>query len=626
VKKASGTFRRATGGAVGLLLLVVIIVAVNVMLSNISARLDLTGEKLYTLSDGTRSVLSKLEAPVTLKFFFNSSAPEIPVHLKNYARRVEDLLHEYRVAADGQILVEKYDPEPDSDAEEWAQRYGVSGQQIRMFGPALHLGLVAVSGDNEDVIPVLDPGAQELLEYHITRLIHNVVHPEKPVLGVMSSLPVLGFQPQQFAMPGQAQPRPIPAWIAFQELQQDYQLRYIDTTAENIGDDVQALIIVHPKDLPDNTLYAIDQFLLRGGRLLVFLDPFSVADTEASAEPFARPDNKSGLGVLLSAWGIGYDPGKILADLKAVTRIRASASRIEESPVWLTIRSNQMNRDDILTSQLDMLMLPFAGVLRDNTPERLTFTPLIHSSDAAGLVGAMAAQFGGQAIRREFSTEPSPVNAAVRVTGTFTTAFPDGKPDRPGAEGEESVAEGLKTGDSAVIVVADVDMISDRFCVQEINFFGFTAHQPVNDNIGFLGNAVEQVAGSSDLIGIRSRGRFSRPFDRVLDLEQAARREWQAREDGLMQKLSETQQQLRDLQSRKDESQRYILSSEQKQAVERFRQEEIKIKRELKDVRKSLRKDIERLGMKVKVANIALMPLLVTLAGMAYGIYRKRKK
>jgi len=634
-KIGSDAFWKASSGFTGLFALLAILIAANVIIGNTRLRADLTEEKLYTLSEGTRSVLRKLDRDVTLKMFFNSSAPEVPVFLKNYARQVEDLLREYKTAVKRRVVIEKYDPKPDSDAEDWARRYGIGGQQIGMLGPTVYFGLVAVAGDTEAVIPALDPRTEELLEYNITRLIYRVVHPEKPVVGIISSLPVMGTRHPPFAMPGQPRPPAQPAWFAFQDLKEDYSIREIPPSADEIDTDIDALIVVHPKNLEESLLYAIDQFVLRGGRLLAFLDPLSVADAESSPpQPYGGPRTSSNMERLLSAWGIGYDPGQVLVDPGAASQVRDANNQVEESFVWLSLRAGNMSHEDILTTQLEGLMLPYAGTFSDETGSDLTVTSLVKSSENAGTVASFAAQFGSQAVQDQFAPAKVPLDIAIRVAGTFTTAFPEGKPrndtedddSKSEADSWESARTGNTEGESAVILVADVDMIVDRFCVQEINFFGFKAHQPINDNISFLANAVEQVAGSSDLIGIRSRGRFSRPFDRVLDLEEKARREWQAKENDLLKRLRQTQRQLSEMESRKDKTQRFILSKQQKQAIARFRREEVRIKKELKSVRKNLRRDIERLGIMVKIANIGLMPLLVSVAGVCFGIYRKRKR
>jgi ABC-type uncharacterized transport system involved in gliding motility auxiliary subunit len=626
------TILKAAGGVAGLAVLFAILVAVNVILGNLRLRLDVTEERLYTLSAGTQTILRELDGTVTLKLFASTSSPQIPMYLKTYARQVEDLLGEYRMAAGRKLLVEVIDPTPDSDEEEWAQRYGISGQQADMFGPPLYFGLVAVAGDAEAVVPVLDPRADDLLEYTLTRLIYRVTHPRKPRVGVLSSLPVLGSAAPPFAMPGQPPPPQQPRWLAFRDLEDDYAFEAVDPDAASIDPTLDALVVIHPKDLPDATLYAIDQYLLGGGHMLAMVDPLSIADLEsAGPNPYGMPSGSSSLDPLFKAWGLTYDAARIVADWGAASRIRAAENRIEESPVWLSLGRERINREDILTAKLDSLMVPFAGAFRDETGDSLTVTPLIVASEAAGLVDARAAQFGGEAIRREFKSGGSALPLAVRIVGTFPTAFPDGKPDAADAARPEqtnqadTVETALAEGESAVIVVADVDMLVDRFCVEELAFFGAKAFRPLNDNLAFMANAVEQMAGSTALIGIRSRGRTQRPYERVLALEERARRDWQAREDDLVRKLNETRRRLNELQDQKDASQRYILSKQQTDALTTFREEEFRIQRELKDVRKNLRRDIERLGMRIKLINIALMPACVVLGGIVFYAARKRR-
>jgi len=627
----SKTFWKASGGVAGILILLAILIAANVIVSNLRARVDLTEENLYTLSDGTRNVLNDLERKVTLKLFFSSSDAAVPVQLKSYADQVMDLLQEYRKASGNKVKVEEYDPKPDSDAEEWAQKYGIQGQQLGLMGPVIYFGLVVVAGDAEQLVPALDPRTQQMLEYNLTRTIYRVTHPKKPVIGVMSSLPVLGQAPPMM-MPGQPPPQSQP-WMSFADLRKDYDLREVDPNVNTIGDEISALVLVHPKQLAPKTLFAIDQFVLKGGRLMVFVDPLCIADLESQpqASPYQRPSASSDLPDLFRAWGVGYNAAEVVADMSAATRVRGAGNRVEDSLVWLTLGRAHINRDDILTTQLENVLLPLAGSFTDMTSDDITFTPLMHSSAESGRVNAMSAQFGAEALRREFRKGGTALPMAVRLNGTFKTAFPGGAPENPGAAGaeEEEAAEqestSLQSGESAVILVADVDMLGNRFCVQEVNFLGMRGHQPINDNLNFLANAIEQVGGSSDLIGIRSRGTFSRPFDRVLALEQKARNAWQTREQELTRSLQETQQQLREMQSQKESSQRFILSPQQQAAIAQFRSRELEIKKELKEVRKNLRRDIEMLGIRVKAINIALMPLLVALGGVGYGLARRKK-
>ncbi|MGQ9663402.1 MAG: Gldg family protein [Kiritimatiellia bacterium] len=633
-KSRPSSFWKASGGVVGLIVVLAILIAGNKLIGNFRFRADVTEEKLFSLSPGTRDLLKKLDKTVTLKLFCNSGSPEVPIYLKDYAKQVEDLLYEYKLAAKGRILIERYDPTPDSDAEELAQRYGISSRSLGIFGPPFYFGIAAVSGDAEAVLPVLDPNTDSILEYNLTRLLYRVTHPKKPVIGVMSSLMVLGGGPPYPMMPGQ--PGPQRAWLAFRDLQEDYEMREIETSAENIDPSVDVLVLVHPKELSDKTYCALDQFVLRGGRLLAFLDPFCVADLESSgSQPFMRAQTSSNLGKLLSAWGIEYDDTRVVADPGASSRVRTSNNRVEESPLWLSLFKRNFNKQDILTSQLDNIMMPFAGSFSDKTGEEIEVTPLIKTSESAGLVSAFSAQFGTQAIRSEFKRAGMALNLAVRLTGRFKTAFPDGPPGKSKESSSTNTSETakepqtdhLKEGKSTVVLIGDVDMLYDRFCVEELSLFGATAYRPLNDNVNFLGNTLEQMAGSADLIAIRSRGETGRPFERVLALQEKAMAAWHEQEAALEAKLRETQQQLRNLESAKDnKDQRFILSAEQKQAILNFRNEEARIKQELKNVRKNLRRDIEQLGVKVKVINIALMPALVGLTGIGFGLYRERKR
>lgn len=628
-----------TGSLIGLLALLAILIAVNILLSPVRVRADLTEEKLYTLSEGTRAVLKSLDGPVTLKFFFSKGGPEVPVPLKNFARQVEDLLKEYELASGGKVLVETYDPEPDSDAEEWAQRYGLAGEQLGILNFALYMGLVAVKADIHSVLPFLDPRNEEMLEYNITRMIARVANPKKPVVGILSSLPVMGVRSFPYAMPGQPRPKNQPPWVAFQDLNKDYEVRQLPVETDAIDPAIDVLIVVHPKNTSEKTLYAIDQFVLRGGRLLAFIDPLCLADAmnQEAAMGMARP--MSDLGPLTAAWGITYEPDKVVADLSASTRVQRGDKTIEDNPVFLSLRNFNIDGKDIITSSLESLGLPAAGALARTGTEGLSVGSLLVSSEQSALISVMSAQMGGEAIRSEFKSGLKRLNLAIRLQGKFKTAFPQGKPktalDPEKKDPAESAKEPTKPEDttpalkestkaSTVILVADVDMLFDAFAVQEMPIFGQRVFQPLNDNVNFFANAVEQLSGSADLAKIRARGRFERPFDRVQELMREAQQRWMMQERTLQEQLASTQARLESLQSNKDKSQRYILSAEQEQEIAKFKQEQIKTQRELKQVRKNLREGIEELGVKVKTINILAVPVLVCLAGLAFGWYRRQ--
>lgn len=630
------SFPKIGTGTAGLLLLLAIVGAVVVILGNLRLRHDFTADKLYTLSAGSKAVLAKLPNDVTLKFYFNRSSEAVPMFIKSYARQVEDLLKEYELAGRGRLTLEVYDPKPDSDDEEWAQRYGIQGQPTGMFSPPLYFGLVAVSGEREETLPALTPQSEATLEYDLTRLISRVATAVKPVIGVLSALPVMGEPnlPPQMMMQRE-QPKP---WFAIQELQRDFDVRSVPTDSGAIDAGITTLVVVHPKNLTPKTLFAIDQFVMRGGRLIACVDPLSLADLESSAQnPMAMYGMGGGQGPstlepLFAAWGVGFDTAKLVADMRAITRLGGNAGQVEESPIFLSLGRDNMNRSDLLTAQLDQIMLPFAGSLTDATDDDIAFEPLIVSSDAACKVDAMGAQFGVQAIRSQLKPDGLKHVLAARLSGKFKSAYPDGPPRDEAADGsnEVAVADSHLTAcaePNAMLIVGDSDFLLDRVSVRQIEvMFGFQSLQPINDNLALLANAVEKLSGGADLISIRSRGRGSRPFAKVDELEYRAMMAWQAEEKKLNDELQSTQQQLAELQKQKSGSQKLLLSKEQEDAIRRFREQEISVKAQLKQVRKNLRQDIERLGAWVKAVNIAGVPLLVALLGVFAGVARRRAR
>lgn len=619
-----------TGGSLfALAALLVLLIALNSLCSRVVVRWDLTEEKLFTLSPGTRNLLAHLDRPVVLKYFTSTAAPEIPGPFKAFSRQVEDLLKEYVRASRGRITFEKYDPAPDSDAEEMANRYGIQGQPLGMMGPSLYLGVVAVSGAEQQMIPVIDPRTEEMLEYNLTRMIARVAHPQLPVIGVLSSLPVLGSAADEMAFMGGPRPTPQPPWLAFQRLKEDYQVRSIPPTATVIAPDVATLIVVHPKDLSQETLFAIDQFVLRGGRLLVFVDPLCITDESASAgmQGMTMPRASSDLGPLFTAWGLTFDPTRVIADIDAGTTVRGRDNRPEQSPLFLSLDPSRFAPGEIALASLDSLLLPFSGVFEIQPRDGLQSAVLLRSSANAQRVSALMAGFGSDTIRRDFKSEAQAFPLAVRLTGAFNTAFPEGRPTggdtNTPAAAEAPLARTAPDKPGLVVVVGDVDVLANAFCVREMNFLGTPVQQPFNDNLALFGNLVDQIAGGTDLIGIRSRGKSDRPFTRVLALARQAQEQHRAREQELEQKVQSLEQRLSELQARKDEHQRFLLSPEQEKAIANFRAQMLASQQELRQVRKNLREGIERLGLKIKIINLAGVPILVALVGLSVPLFRR---
>ena len=610
--------RGASKGAIGLVLVAVIAVAADVVLAKLPLRADLTAERLYTLSEGSRAVLGQLDKDVTLKYFVSSSAAEMPMALKTYATQVENLLEEYDRAAGGALAIEKFDPKPDSDAEEWAQRYGVEPQSVNPFGSPIYFGLVAVCGDKEETLGTLTPRTEATLEYDITRLVTRVAWPERPVVGVMTSVEgvLAKADPRMMQMR-----RPPQGWAAFGELAKDYDVREVSPTVEEIDPAVKTLVVLHAKNLTDKTLYAIDQFVCRGGKLIACVDPMSLKTL------LSQPQNQmmmgggnepSTLGKLFEAWGVTFDPKQITCDLAAATKLNNGQGMVNDEPAFLTLGADNMEKSDLLVSRLTQVMFPFAGAFAfDGKDSDLVFTPVITtSSEHSAETDAMGMMMGGGS--RSAKPDGKARVVAARLSGTFKTAFPKG-PD-----GTNDVSNAVASGKSAVMLFADSDFLADDFCVRLLRTpFGNMA-QPMNDNLALFSNVIEQFAGRAELIGVRTRGASNRPFTVVDRLEAEAMAKWQKKEAELQSRLAEAQRRISELQSQKSGSERMLLSREQQQEIVKFRKAQAETRRELKGVRKELTADIDSLGARLKGINIALMPALVVLFGLFRGFLRKR--
>ena len=615
-------------GLAVLALILVIVGATNYILSALSARVDLTAEQLYTLSPGSKAVLAKLDQKVTLKFFFSESAKDMPSSLKTYAEQVRDLLGEYERAGNGNVVIETYDPKQDSDEEEWAVKYGVEPQQANPFGAPIYFGLVVTCGTQEQTIPGFDPRMESTLENEITRHITRVAWPERPVVGVLSAIPgVLGEQMNPMMM--QMRRRPSPGWVAFSELKKDYDLREIAKDAESIDSDVKALVVIHPKDLSEKTLFAIDQFVIKGGRLIACVDPFSFKDFEASSQQQQNPMMQMGgqggpstLGKLFEKWGISFDTAKCVADDKAAVQMRGRNGAVVTDATVLELGKANIAKD-VLTAGISQLIIPYAGALEFTPSEGLEFTPILTSSNSACLVDASMLQMGPEAIRGQIKPDGVRRTLAGRLTGTFKTAFPKGPDWKEGST--NAVPTVVESGKGFVFLFADADFLSNEACVEMVNtLFGQQAVLR-GDNLSLFSNIIEQFAGREELIGLRSRGPSDRPFEVVRNLRAEAEKKFRAKAEELQSKLNETSKKLNELLQGKRGTDRQLVSQELESAIGEARREKAKTQKELKNVRKELNADIENLGFRLKVLNICLMPLLVILLGIGHAIFRRKR-
>lgn len=623
-KKSIENFLFSVGGVAAMF---VLLAGVYVISHLAATRVDLTEEKMFTLSKGTKEILKKIDTTVQIRYYA-TQGKDMPVEFKTYAQRVEDLLNEYKKHGGSKIQIKKFDPQPDSDAEDSANLDGVEGQQLN-FGDKVYMGLAISMLDSKVALPFLDPRRERLLEYDITRAIANVANPQKATVGIVSSLPIFGqMNPMMMMQGGGGRQEP---WIFVNELKRDFNVKELQPTLEKVDDDINILIVIHPKNFSDKALYALDQFVMRGGKLLAFVDPMSIVDSRNAPQnnPLQGAMNASStLDKLTKAWGVQYDATKVVADLVYKTMINRGA-KPEEAPAVLSLTDQAANTNDVVTSQVDNLLMPFAGAFTVTPPDGLKSTVLLHSSEKSQLVEGFMAQFGGENITKEFQSSGKEYALAVRLNGKFKSAFPDGAPgggdtNAPAASGAH-LKESAK--ETAVVLVGDTDMLYDQFAAQVQNFFGQKMVFPMNGNLNLLQNMVEQNAGDENLIAVRSRATMNRPFTKVREMQAAAEDRFRSKIRDLEKSLQDAQTRLNELQQAKQGAgqQKFILSPEQQAELTKFKQKQAEVNKELKQVRKDLRREIDSLENRLKWVNIAGMPLVVTAAGISLALIKRKK-
>jgi ABC-type uncharacterized transport system involved in gliding motility auxiliary subunit len=578
------------------------------------ARIDLTEGSLYTISDGTREILAAIDEPIDLYLFYSDKATRELAPLRTYARRVREVLEEYAREADGRIRLKVIDPEPFSEAEDQAAEFGLQAVPLDAGGEKIYLGLAASNAVGErQVIPFFQPEREEFLEYELSKLVSALTATKKPVVGLVSGLQIAGG----FDMMSS---QPTPPWMVVDQIRQGVELKTISPQADSIDPEVTTLMVVHPAGLGEGMLYAIDQFVLKGGKALVFVDPYceSARATQNPMMGEGPGQSASTLAPLFGAWGVDYAMDKIVADPATALQINFAP---DQPPVphlaFLGLGPSNTSRSDVVTAQLESINLGMAGALSAAKDASTRFEPLLQSSDRAGLIDSIRVQVSRDpsALQKDFKPGGQRYTLAARISGPAKSAFPG-----PREEGVEHLASADNIN---VLVVADADMLADRFWVQVQDFFGQRIASAWADNAAFAQNAVENLSGSSALIDVRGRGRFSRPFERVQDIRLAAEARYQSSADELQRRLDETEQRLEELQKSKEEGGQLVLSPEQEQALLDFQDEKLRIRKELRDVRHQMDREIESLGAALKVLNIVAAPLLLTL--LLFGWHRWRE-
>ena len=620
-----------TGFGVGGLLALAVLFLGIVMLSNLGLRgmrLDLTQNRLYTLSPGTQQVLGELKEPVNLYFYFSreAAAKQAPL-LMPYATRVREFLDEVAARSGGKIRLRVIDPQPFSEDEDHATEVGLQSLQSGSGDP-LYFGLAGTnSTDGRSAIPSFLPDREEFLEYDVAKLIHELATPKKPVIGLMSGLAMQGqFNP----MTGQMSD----PWPIVTQIDQLFTVRTQSTDIDHIDKDVDVLMVVQPKQLSQKTLYAIDQFVMRGGKMLLFIDPNSGADTAGQdpSNPYAgaMANHSSNLEPLLSAWGVNYDPTKVIGDVALGLEVRSSMQAPPTRHIGiLGLHRDDMDPKDVVTASLDVINVATAGSLSARPGAKTTLEPLLLSSTSAEPLPAerFNALNDPASLRDGFKPTGIRYALAARLTGPLTSAFPQGAPpDQKPAAGPPLPHLSQSAAPANIVIVADTDMLMDYMWVQTRELLGQRMAQAFANNGDFVANVLDNLSGSSALISIRGRATFSRPFERVEALKRQADDRLRSKALELQAELQQTETKLTELQSKRNDQASLMLTPEQEQEVKRFTDEKAHVRKELRETQRGLDVDIDRLNTWLKVINIAIAPLAVAIAGVVILTLRRRRK
>ncbi|ACB77458.1 Gldg family protein [Opitutus terrae] len=637
--------------ALTIALLFVGLVLVNYLASSIPARLDLTAESVYSLSPGTKAMLGKIEEPVTLELYFTKNASGLPIAYKNYATRVQEMLRQYVRASGGKLRLDVINPRPDTPEEERATAAGLTPQVAQTGGEQFFFGLVVIQADQQKTIPAFTPQREQFLEYDLSKLIYSVQQFDKPKLGLLTSLPLLGTSPQEMQMMMMMRRQPQPGQFIAEEWRESFELVTVEPTATELPGNLDALAVIHPQNLSSKLQFAIDQFLLGGKPVFLCLDP--------SSQYFKRQSNpqqmmmgggaanvSSDLPTLLGGWGLTYNAQKVVGDPVNATQVQTQGGGLARYPIWLSLRQENFSATSMATAQLKSMLFIEPGSVALKEGAGVTFTPLVETSTQAGELDGMMLQFAQPDDLARQLTPSGKKTIAALVTGKFKSAFPNGAPkDEPKPDdkkdaaaksdvagvadpgpGSTSPATTLKEskGTSTLLVVTDTDWLFDDYSVRKFNFFGQTAAEPFNDNLAFGANAVDFLAGSQDLVSIRGKGSSIRPFTVVRQMEVEANKKYQEKLTSLEAQLSSVQTKLSELQGKKTEGNRLVASPEVTKAIEDFQKQSAALRGERRQIRRALREDIDALENRLLVLNLVASPLLVVAFGLWF--YRARRK
>ncbi len=623
----SKAMAQKTTGALSLLALaagfVLLILLSNTFLKGL--RLDLTENSLYSVSAGTAEILATIDQPLTLRFFFSDEATRKLPGTRIYANRVREMLEEYVRRSGGMIELQVIDPLPFSEEEDQAMNYGLQAMQAGRGIGSVYFGLVGTNDfDDVIIVPAFQQRNEQFLEYDLSKLIYTLSHPQRAVIGLLSELPLAGGWNPATRSPEQP-------WAVHGAISEMFEIRALPKNGLQIEPDIDVLMLVHPKQLPTTTLYAIDQFVLKGGRLIVFVDPLAETDTAAAdlQNPFNEMlgDQSSGIPKLFAAWGVQFDPAQVVVDRQLALTVSTGGPRPIEHIGMLGLGAAQLNDEDVLTGLLSSVNVALSGHFTLADDATTTLQPLLSTTEDSALlpIGRFFYLQDVDSLRDGYEPSGQPYVIAARLSGQVRSAFGDTPPDNDDDTAETAhLAQSLEPVN--IILVGDADMLANHLWVQVSNFFGQRMLSKFANNGDFVANALDNLSGSEALISIRGSASFSRPFERVETLRRIADQQFRAKEQELQAKLEETETALSELQADQSDGQILTLSDEQRVEIDRYIADRAEIRKELRQVRHDLDRNIEKLGRNLRLINIALVPSLVTLLTLALIAFRRRRQ
>ena len=630
--------RRIWSSIIGVVAVAAIVIGINMFadarLANV--HVDLTKNHIYTLSNGTRQILANLKEPIRLRLFYSRQlGSAVPVY-GAYADHVREMLREYVAVSNGKVRIEFYDPEPFSDTEDRALADGLQGVPLDQGGTQVYFGLAGSNlEDDERTIAFFQPERERFLEYDLTKLIYELSNPKRPVVGVMSSLPLDGDPRMMMAMRGQGGGAGQP-YASTTLLRQTNQVKPVPTDAQVIDPDIQVLLVAEAQNLSDATLYAIDQFVMRGGRLMVMVDPWSEA-MAATPTPNGMPptDTGSNLKKLFDAWGIEFDPAEVVGDLTGAWRVRAGEDQPNQAVnyvAWFNIRDG-INHNDPATADLQQVTVASSGFLQKDPKSSIDFTPLLTSSAQSGMLSVDSVKMPEPAkVLANFKVGGGPRVIAARIRGVLKSAF-TGPPELAKDQKRPANFPAYKSqtdGPANLVAVADSDILADRFWVRISDFFGQQTAMPFSDNGPFVANLVDTLAGGNALIGLRARGDSSHPFVLVDQMRNEAEARFRRTEQALQKHLNDTEAQLRTLRQGPANStqgnEQVVITPEQRAAIDAARKDIVDTRQQLRAVQYDLNRNISRLETELRVFNIVLVPVLLAIVAIVLGVLRSRRR